>query len=254
MKRLITICAVAGLMAFATSAAYAVLPSDNFNDNSRDTSMWNLYQDDPCNAWLDETGGRLEFHSTASADDVVALYIANDWGFLPTADFSFNVDFHYSSTSGPPGSDASVMFGLGKDENNYVTIDAGNWVDGGAHPYFYYEQVTGGSEVAEGEKARGLIDGTLYISYDASEDDLYLSDTGYWSGAAWVTILDLLQDEWGGAIVGPFLGGWSEEMTLASGEAYLDNFVVESGTIVPEPATIALLGLGALSLLRRRKK
>jgi len=230
-------------MVFATSAAYA-LPSDNFNDNSIDTTLWTLYEDDHSSAWLDETGGRLEFRSTASADDLAALYIANDWGFLPTVDFSFKVDFHYDSTAS-----ASVFLGIGKDEENDVWLDAGYEESA----IFYWDALVGGSVIDANEKLRSSDNGTLYISYNAATDDLYVSDSGYGAGNAWGTILDLVQGAWDADVVSPLLGGSADE-ALPSGAAYLDNFVVNSGMIIPEPATIGLLGLGSLTLLRKRRR
>lgn len=245
MEKLIAICVVAGMMVFVTSVAYA-LPSDNFNDNTMDT-LWNLYEDDPSNAWLDETSERLEFRSTASAYDVPALYIANDWGFLPTADFSFKVDFHYSSTIS-----GSVLLGIGKDEENDVWLEAGYEESA----FSCWDALVDGSAIDANEKSRSLDDGTLYISYDASEDDLYVSDIGYGAGDAWGTIPNLVQGAWDADMVSPLLGGCAGELgeALPSGVAYLDNFVVDSGAIIPEPGTIALLGLGGLILIRRRRK
>ncbi|NJL31914.1 MAG: PEP-CTERM sorting domain-containing protein [Phycisphaerales bacterium] len=42
--------------------------------------------------------------------------------------------------------------------------------------------------------------------------------------------------------------------SIASGQAYFDNFEIVSGTVlpIPEPASIALLTLAAPLLLRRR--
>ena len=192
MRRLITICVVTAM----TSVVYA-LPSDSFNDNSMDTSLWNLYEDDHNNAWLDETNQRLEFRSTADANDTAALYIANDWGFLPTADFSFKVDFHYSSLPG------SVLLGIRKDEEsgaNEVWLEAGYNVNDPC-AYFCWDAIVDGNMVYGGDigeyiKSRSLDDGTLYISYDASEDELYLSDTGYWANDAWGTIPGFVQGVW----------------------------------------------------------
>jgi hypothetical protein len=100
--------------------------------------------------------------------------------------------------------------------------------------YFWCDKDTDGNHVEESHKTRNQDDGTLYISYDASKDELYLSDSGYWAANAWVTIPGLLKGEWGSAVVKPFLGGsYVYNIALASGEAYFDNFVVDSGTIVP---------------------
>lgn len=249
MKKLITICVAVGLMVFATSAAYA-LPSDDFSDDAMDTTLWTLFEENHAYAWLDEIYGRLEFRTTASADDAAALYIANDWGFVPTSDFSFKVGFHYSSTIS-----GSVLLGLAKDiEDNDVWLEAG-YGEGKAH--FCWDAFVDGSFYdGEDGKSRSLDGGTLYISYDATEDELYLSDSGYGSGSAWGTISGLVQGAWGADMVSPLLGGSAGDPgeALPSGVAYLDNFVVDSGTIIPEPATIALLGLGSLSLLRRKAK
>jgi hypothetical protein len=264
MKKLIAICLAAGLMAFATSAAYA-LPSDNFNDNSMDTSMWNLFQENPSKVWLEETNQRLEIHSTGNTGDVSADYVANGWGLATAEDFSFKADFHVSSLLGPSGSgeyELDAILGLVKFgdietmANNGAAIGAEFGVDehGNENPFFWGDKTTDGIHVNKGQKPRSLDDGTLYISYDAAADELYLSDIGYGTTDAWITIQSLLQGEWGGGVVSPVLTGEAKNVALASGDAYLDNFVVDSGTIVlvPEPATICLLGLGALSLLRRK--
>jgi hypothetical protein len=247
MKKLITICAVVALMVITTSAAYAALPSDNFNDNSRNTSMWNLYEEDNSEAWLDETSARLEFRSTASADDLAALYISNNWGLLTTSDFSFKVDFHYSSTVS-----SSVLLGVAKDEANDVWLEAG-YRDGSA--YFCWDAIVGDSVIDANEKLRSSDDGILYISYDESEDELYVSDIGYWSTDAWGILPGLVDGAWGADVVGLLLGGSSgdADAALPPDVAYLDNFVVDSGTIIPEPATIILLGFGSLLFSRNRR-
>ena len=232
MKKLITICVVAAM----TSVAYA-LPSDNFNDNSMDTSLWSLYQESP-NVWLDETNGRLEVRSTADVNGATVIYLANGWGFSTTDDFSFKADFHCSSPSGY--CEFGTMLGLGKwggdpttIKKNNATIDASSFSDEyGSRMHFSGNKTTDGNHVSESRKTRSQDDGTLYISYDANKDELYLSDTGFWAANAWVTIPGLLKGEWGSAVVIPFLGGgYVRNIALNSGDAYLDNFVVDSGTV-----------------------
>ena len=253
MKRLITICIIAGLTVFATPMACASL-MDNFDDNSTDTSLWSPYQDNS-NVSLDEDNQRLELHSTDNGSGS-AGYLANGWGFLPTDDFSFKVDFHFDPKSSPDD-DAAVELYLIKDEYNDLGIEAGiNVDDEKVEPLFYYDATIGGNAEPDINKARTANDGTLFISYDATNDNLYLSDKGYWAGDdAWITVPGLLQGPWGGGVVYPSLSGWSEGMLLKSGDAYLDDFIVDSGTIVPAPGAFLLcsMGLGLASWLSMRR-
>ncbi len=225
MNKSITICVLAAM----ASVAYA-LPSDDFNDNSMNTSMWNLFQQSP-SVWLNETNGRLEVRSTADANGAVTVYFANGWGLSTAGNFSFKVNFH-NLTSGPLDSFASATFGLLKDWSNILIMEADYEPNHNTPSYFHYELNMAGSKIDEKDKERDSNDGTLYISYDAIKDEMYLSDTGYWSAHAWVTIPGLLKGEWGSAAVMPFLGGSAQNRDLASGDAHLDNFVVDSGTIV----------------------
>jgi len=268
MKKLITISAVLVLMAVTTSVAYAALKSDDFSDNSMDTSMWTLYEDNHDSVWLNETSGRLELRSTAVAEDLVAVYVANGWGLSPMEDFSFKADFHNSFTSGDPHTWATVMLGIGKGSDlvairgNNAIIDAAWDRSDESDPspsnsvFGYSYTVDGNESEFSFQETRDSSDGTLYVSYDTGLDKLYLSHTGYWEINASDTISGLLKGEWGGGVVSLFLGGDVENIVaMNSGVAYLDNFAVDSGTIVlvPEPATICLLGIGALSLIRRKK-
>jgi hypothetical protein len=63
MRESTIICTAVVWMVLTTSVSHA-LPSDDFNDNSMDTSLWNLYLDSPAILWLDETNQRLELRST----------------------------------------------------------------------------------------------------------------------------------------------------------------------------------------------
>ncbi|MFA5252462.1 MAG: hypothetical protein WC454_07745, partial [Phycisphaerae bacterium] len=148
MRRIITIYAAAWLMVFTASAVYA-LPSDNFDDNSRNTSLWNLYGENDF-VWLDETNQRLELRSTASYPD--PDYSANGWGLLPTDDFSLKVDFNHISEL--PQADFSLHLGLAIDGDNYVSIEAGygDAESGSTHSFFYCGVTINGAEFGKGEK------------------------------------------------------------------------------------------------------
>ncbi len=237
MKKLLLISAVSLLTIVTTSVADA-LPSDDFNDNSMNTSLWSLYQDNPNNGWLDETNERLEMHSKVVDDNAASVYFANGWGFSTADSFSFKADFYCSLPSRPEYYEFNIALGLLRapmtTKDNEVDITAGSYVEEyGNEAYFTCNKNTDGNYVDEGHKTRTQDGGILYISYDANKDELYLSDTGYWIANAWVTIPGLLKGEWGSAFVKPYLGGgYVYNIALDSGDAYLDNFVVDSGTIV----------------------
>lgn len=260
MKRLVTSCVMMGLMALTASAA--PLPSDDFNDDSMNTSLWNLYEDDYSIAWLDETNQRLELRSASNiTGDRVAVYVANGWGFSTEENFSFRADFHNSFTSlGEAWVEVLIGIGKGTDlaeiYSNNAIVDA-DWdkssEDSQTNTFFGYSYCIDDVEFWS-EEERSLNDGTLYVSYDAAADELYLSHTGYGQSNASDTISGLLKGLWGCEVVTPFIGGDVENAILDSGEAYLDNFIVDGGTVVPEPATICLLSLGSLVLLRRKTK
>ena len=142
------------------------------------------------------------------------------------------VDFHYSGIS---NRDGWVGMTIELDPNNYVSISAGSDSN---QPYFYYEKVVNGSAVLE-QIARGTNDGTLYISYDAGTDELYLSTTGYGVANAWQTAAGLLQGQWASEPVGLAIGGGSDGVALDFGEAYLDNFETTKAKLIGWPPAIA---------------
>jgi len=206
----------------------ADLPADDFNDNTQGP-MWFLFEQDSNNCQLDETNQRLELRATTNADDLVSAYVSNGWLLNTTNDFQLKVDFHYSGIS---WGDGWIMFlltpTLADDVDRHVAIRVGCDEES---PYFWYE-ATDGPWRDEGWGTRDVDDGTLYISYNSLTDRLYLSYTDYGRINSWVTMSDLIQDRWGGGPVYVAIGGGSVYAELQSGEAYMDNFVVDEGTVV----------------------
>jgi len=177
---------------------------------------------------------------TIPAGSPQAVYIANRWSFDVTGDFEVKADFHYSGIS---DRDGWVGINIENDEDNYVSISAG--CDNN-EPYFYYEKVVDGNP-ASGQEVRGSDDGTLYISYDAIADELYISSTGYGEPNAWQTISGLLQGQWTSEPVYVVIGGGSDGAVLdGSGEAYLDNFEVGTATLLGWPVATDLDGDGLI--------
>jgi len=162
--------------------------------------------------------------SIPAVDSFGAEFSSNIWSIDNSGDFQAKIDYHYSDLSASNGS-MGITVGNGK----YVSVSAGSEDN---NKYFYYKTNIGGSEVVE-KVARASDDGILYISYDSSVNELYLSSSGYGSGNAyvWTSIGNPLQPTWTSSVQVK-VGGSSERVVLNSGEAYLDNFEVSQGNVL----------------------
>jgi hypothetical protein len=226
----------------------AVPRSDNFNDNVKG-AMWGRFGvsepefaetwfsagGGPCNVWLDEIHNRLELRSDSDAYDETVVYGSLDWTIMTTEDFQMKIDFSHNGSGGDSTSSVVLIgiiydydFLLFPNRYNYIELAAGYSED---FPIFWYEQGGEGTPDANDYKPRYLNSGTLYISYDASLDELYLSDTDYGSEDAWKTITGIIQGTWNRKMVGITIGGNATGVELTSGQAYLDNFIIDSGTL-----------------------
>jgi hypothetical protein len=164
------------------------------------------------------------------------FYKANGWSFNVVEDFAVKVDFHYSAIS---VAKSWVGISVG-DDANYVLISAGS---SGNEAYFYYEAVVDGNMISETEP-RISNDGTLYVSYDATLKDFYLSHTGFGSQNAYVwQTPDPLQGQWA-LPVGVSIGGGSFGVALGPGDAYLDNFEVVTAALLGWPPVTDIDGNG----------
>jgi len=181
------------------------------------------------------------------SNPLAAVYVANDWSIDVTEDFEVEIDFHYSVLSERDGWAGMNI----ENDGGYVSISAGSDSN---EAYYYYEKVVDGNAVFQ-QQLRGSDDGTLYISYDVSVDELYISFTGYGSGNAWQTVPGLLAGQWLSEPVSVVIGGGSDSgAALDSGEAYLDNFEVASAALLGWPIPVdldydGLLGQGDIDVL-----
>jgi hypothetical protein len=102
-------------------------------------------------------------------------------------------------------------------------------VDGYVH---YWQRKQAGFSVSSSSSERTRTDGTLYISYNAGADELYLGLASYGPDDAWLALPGLVKGEWGGRPILIWLAGGSDGLAVPSGRAYLDNLVVETGVIM----------------------
>lgn len=203
--------------------------ADDFEDGQRD-SRWLAFQPDPSSAWVTEKDGRLEVHTSVFADDVDAGYISNGWRLDPSNDFALRVDFrHAKRSTGDSWAMVALLPSFGAQITKILMFGAGCDMHS---PYFFYEQVDGYQRFADSEN-RSLDEGTLFVSYDAATDELYLSHTGYGEANAWQTIGGLLKGtRWRGEPVYVAIAGGADGVALESDDVWLDNFVLNRGTVV----------------------
>jgi alpha-tubulin suppressor-like RCC1 family protein len=199
---------------------------DDFGDDKQG-SLWTVRNTDPRACWLEEANGRLELRAAAQASLSTAYYVTNNWRIDSASDFSFKIDFHYGLQTDPL---AWLSVGLTPDINDlnphHVEFGPGC---GKLYPHVWYEAVEG-AELADFDFVDRTADkGVLYVSYDAKLDKLYLSTSGYGAGYAWRVVSGLLHGSWAGRPLWLYIGGGSDGQEIASGEAYLDNFVMETG-------------------------
>ncbi|MBN1361377.1 MAG: hypothetical protein JW993_12335 [Sedimentisphaerales bacterium] len=223
--------AVAGGLFFSlglTGQTEQVLLADDFDDNRKAVS-WDLVGDDLANCRLEETSQRLELRATAKSDELSASYLSNGWGIDPTAGFSLKVDFRAKLTLGQAMALSVVLTPSVKSADmEYVRFGVGS----NSFTPHYLVDAKSQTNSLNRLLSRNQADGTLYLSYDADRDDLYLSFTGYGAADAWAVARGYLQGAWGGRVLSLELEGRSDRLPIGAGDAYFDNFVVESGNLV----------------------
>jgi len=203
--------------------------SDNFNDNDP-ADLWQLDGEDLTNCWLESVNRRIELRTTARAvQGSSAYYRGSNWRIDPSDDFAFRVSYHYGLLTDNVG---WVFFGVTPNVQDdlyagYVKLGAGC---DGKFPFLWYEAIDG-VDMRIDFSTRPDDDGVLYISYSAALDELYVSGTGYGKQNAWGVIPNMLGDSWRHEPVTVFLGGGADGLEIRSGDAWLDNFVLDSGTI-----------------------
>jgi hypothetical protein len=199
--------------------------ADDFEDGKPEP-LWHTPEPSGA-ARLQETNGRLEILVPKGGDSVACL--PSGWTLDASQDFRLRVDSRFTASDMGEGWVSIILTpSLDIPIGPHVEFTAGCLDCDPVH----------GSTRADGLgfaiwwTARGSDNNTLYLSYDAAADELYLSYIGYGPANAWRTIAGLLKDRWAGGPLYVVLAGGSDGMEIKAGEAWLDNFAVDTGTIL----------------------
>jgi hypothetical protein len=213
--------------AFALAQAQFIV-QDTFDDNVRG-AVWRLLVDDPNNCTMREINQRLELQATDRTVNASAGFVSTGWRLDPRQDFAMKVDFHYDLMSSAGG---WVSLGVTPDDNDPWEKNAAIGVgcaDGYAH---YWHRKQDGLSVRSSSAERSRTNGTFYISYNTAADELYLGLADYGPEDAWSALPGMVKGGWRSRPVLIWLAGGSDGLTVPSGRVYLDNFVVETGTVI----------------------
>ena len=201
---------------------------DDFGDGKAEP-LWMAYEPEPDRVRLKEVNGRLEVEAVVQTENVDSIYASNGWRLDASKDFALRVDFHFSK-QGPGNGRVTlgVIPRLDPSGMRWAELEAGCFDTG---PFYLYE-VRDGGWVQERVKDRSSDNGTLYMSYDPNTDELYFSHTGYGKANAWQTMPGLLKGRWASEPVYVILSGGSQGIALTGEEAWLDNLIVSTGTLI----------------------
>jgi hypothetical protein len=214
-----------------TTSSQAVV-QDNFDDNKTGT-LWKAYTEGTGKAA--EVNKHVEFTTTSATDNAFAGYMGDKWSIDPNHDFAMKVDLNYDMVTMNGG---WVTFGVtpspDKPRNQYVAFGIGCVSTFRS----YWREWKDGYEVRWTFQGRNRNLTTLYFSYDADADTLYMGEAGYGADNAWEVVADQVRGRWGRKPIYVFLGLTTEGVAVGAGHAFVDNFALESGVLTnAKPST-----------------
>ncbi len=246
IKTLLTLSAFAGLTFTTAQAATVYLGNANDMDSA---SAWSGAVPGPGNE------ATISVSSTGTLPRWQANYAATTTINQTAGDLSLDV---YNSF----GSSVNTDFIYNMSGGSFTTVGSGG---GGAPGEFNVNQHTfnlsGGSVTAQWQ-FRLLNTGIMNLSGTGTLDAPTIAGTAGtmnfetgWTGSA--TIDDLDESGWETLLATTLAGSTFDGVDITTAN-FSDNFVVDGNTlslaVVPEPSSTALLGLGGLALMLRRRR
>jgi len=259
MKNVLTVL-VGGLLMIGCCvvprAAEATVYTDDFNDTTMNTSLWSLYSDGvEGDTSLYENEGVLNLTSTGEDRNASKDYVST-WVFDPTHDIMISSQFHYDYMG---IGDSALDMGMGTFDL-YAGIKAGRYAVGDVETDYFKFRIsdTVDGDVLDLNFDRTIDSGYFGLYYNAATDTL---NFGVFDDAVLTPehlVLGYTYNDFSTLDLDPmyaYLGGWSDRGAhLLEGDAYFDDFMAEGSSVVPEPATMALVGLGLIGFMSKRKK
>ncbi len=248
------------ILLICSDLAQAAL-SDTFQDNTP-LPHWQIIEDNGSQLGISESNQHVEIISTGASSPIDdALFLSNGpAGFTlsTNADFKFEIELTLLAFNSVGGFGDSLAFVLGVGEDldgqNSAAIGfaLGNTGLGTSMNFVSSFRVSDTPtvsnllEVADPWSASSL---KMMVEYDQSLDHLTLIVPEL---AISDTLNGLVLGQWNASELMVSFGARGSGFALASGDAVFDNFNILFGNIIPEPATISLIGLGAFVMVRRR--
>jgi hypothetical protein len=247
MKKLITICAVLTMILAVSGAAQATTTVQGFESDTGDWSGTVTRANSP----LTPAGGSYY----AIVQNGAYTYFDHAASPVWTGPYTQSIDVYIDSDAGAVGAKWNFDMGINRASDGTWLDDTG--IGAGKAEDGWYVVYTGNAGEYVGGGTKIDTSGWYTIGAVWTAGDNFLTRHVFVEplNGAEIYSFDNTKTYQGLAVLdhnlrpgGPSYG-WFSQLTMSGGLA-VDNATL---TVVPEPATMALLGLGALSLLRRKK-
>ena len=250
MKNLLITLLISGLL-FMPRMVKAESWSDNFDDGTRDTSLWSTGGTTDTMTSLSESDGALSFNAAGlSSSDQSSKNYNSTWTVDFTQDFQFTAKYNNSSsiTGGQYGGVELGLHTLSSDFELWTSAE-NSWNAGTGTAGKIFDATIAGESLHV--QTNRLDSGLIGVRYTAgAADTLAFLGTNTAGETAVIAEYQNFRSKINPEPLHVYLRGWSEGANFS---ASFDDF---QGSVSPEPISAALFLLGGASLVIKhyRKK